>query len=165
MSEDTIVKGLELAIKTWQPVIELQNKMVKELGVEKKDYELFTPSEEVYDKVTEYLKDRLGERVRHEDKSKRHEAINELHDEVMAEFGLLPDDVEDDGKERYGHPDVELAFEKVIDKEIRRAILDEGVRPDNRTTTQIRPLSMQVGIIPRTHGSGLFTRGATRPLL
>lgn len=164
VSEDTIVKGFELAIKTWQPVIELQNKMVKELGVEKKDYELFTPSEEVYDKVTEYLKDRLGERVRHEDKSKRHEAINELHDEVMAEFGLLPDDVEDDGKERYGHPDVELAFEKVIDKEIRRAILDEGVRPDNRTTTQIRPLSMQVGIIPRTHGSGLFTRGATQAL-
>lgn len=164
VSEDTIVKGFELAIKSWQPVIELQNKMVKELGVEKKDYELFTPSEEVYDKVTEYLKDRLGERVRHEDKSKRHEAINELHDEVMAEFGLLPDDVEDDGKERYGHPDVELAFEKVIDKEIRRAILDEGVRPDNRTTTQIRPLSMQVGIIPRTHGSGLFTRGATQAL-
>ncbi len=82
----------------------------------------------------------------------------------MAEFGLLPDDVEDDGKERYGHPDIELAFEKIIDKEIRRAILEEGTRPDNRQNTEIRPLSMQVGIIPRTHGSGLFTRGATQAL-
>jgi len=164
VTEDTIVEGFELAIKAWQPVIEIQNKMVKELGVEKKEFELFTPSEEVEAKVSEYLKDRLGERVRHADKSKRHEAINELHDEVMAEFGLLPDDVVDDGKERFGHPDLELAFEKVIDKEIRRAILEEGVRPDNRKTTEIRPLSMQVGIIPRTHGSGLFTRGATQSL-
>ena len=164
VSEDTIVEGFELAIKSWQPVIEIQNKMVEELGIEKKEFELFTPSEEVEAKLVEYLKDRLGERVRHEDKSKRHEAISELHDEVMTEFGLLPDDVEDDGKERFGHPDLELAFEKVIDKEIRRAILEDGVRPDNRTTTEIRPLSMQVGIIPRTHGSGLFTRGATQSL-
>ena len=164
VSEDTIVEGFELAIKSWQPVIEIQNKMVEELGIEKKEFELFTPSEEVEAKLVEYLKDRLGERVRHEDKSKRHEAISELHDEVMTEFGLLPDDVEDDGKERFGHPDLELAFEKVINKEIRRAILEDGVRPDNRTTTEIRPLSMQVGIIPRTHGSGLFTRGATQSL-
>lgn len=164
VSEDKIVEGFELAIKSWQPVIKLQNDIVKDLGVAPKEYDLFTPNEEVEQKIYDYLKGRLGERVRHADKSKRHEAINELHDEVMSEFGLLPDDVEDDGKERYGHPDIELAFEKIIDKEIRRAILEEGTRPDNRKNTEIRPLSMQVGIIPRTHGSGLFTRGATQAL-
>lgn len=164
VSEETIMQGFELAIKSWQPVIELQNKMVKELGVEKKAFELFTPSEEVQIKVAEYLKDRCGDSICHEDKLKRHEIISALHDEVMGEFGLLPDDVEDDGKERFGHPDVELAFEKVIDKEIRQSILEKGMRPDKRTNTQIRPLSMQVGLIPRTHGSGLFTRGATQAL-
>lgn len=164
VSEAVILDGFELAIKAWQPVIELQNKMVKDLGITKKDFELFKPNAEVELKIGEYLKTRLGERVRHADKSKRHEAIGELHDEVMAEFGLLPGDVEDDGKTRYGHPDIEITFEKIIDAEIRRAILEEATRPDNRKNTEIRPLSMQVGIIPRTHGSGLFTRGATQAL-
>ncbi|MSR68699.1 polyribonucleotide nucleotidyltransferase [Candidatus Saccharibacteria bacterium] len=164
VDEQTILDGFELAIKAWQPVIDLQNKMVKDLGVSAKDFELFKPNEEVEVKIREYLKDRLGERVRHADKTKRHDAIMELHDEIMSEFGLLPDDVEDDGKTRYGHPDIELAFEKIIDGEIRRAILEEATRPDNRKNTEIRSLSMQVGIIPRTHGSGLFTRGATQAL-
>ena len=164
VSESVILDGFELAIKAWQPVIELQNKMVKDLAITKKDFELFKPNAEVEIKIGDYLKTRLGERVRHADKTKRHEAIGELHDEVMAEFGLLPDDVEDDGKTRYGHPDIEVAFEKIIDSEIRRAILEEATRPDNRKNTEIRPLSMQVGIIPRTHGSGLFTRGATQAL-
>ncbi len=162
--EETIVKGFDMALKAWQPVIKTQLKMVKDLGIETKKAELFTPNEEVQQKIADYLKDRLGERVRHADKSKRHDAINELHDEVIAEFALLPEDVEPDSKERYGHPDVELAFEKIIDKEIRRAILEEGVRPDNRKNTEVRPLSMQVGLIPRTHGSALFTRGATQAL-
>ncbi len=164
VDEQTILDGFELAIKAWQPVIELQNKMAKDLAVSAKDFELFKPNEDVEVKIREYLKDRLGERVRHADKTKRHDAIMELHDEIMSEFGLLPDDVEDDGKTRYGHPDIELAFEKIIDGEIRRAILEEATRPDNRKNTEIRPLSMQVGIIPRTHGSGLFTRGATQAL-
>ncbi|MEI6169743.1 MAG: polyribonucleotide nucleotidyltransferase [Candidatus Saccharibacteria bacterium] len=164
VSEETILEGFELAIKEWQPVIEIQNKIVKELGIETKDYELFTPNEEVEAKISEFLKDKLGKQVRHADKNKRHEAIEQLHDEVVAEFALLSDEVEDDGKERYGHPDVELAFEKIVDKEIRRSILDESARPDNRKNNEIRPLSMQVGIVPRTHGSGLFTRGATQSL-
>ena len=164
VSEETILEGFELAIKEWQPVIEIQNKIVKELGVETKEFELFTPNEEVEAKISEFLKGKLGQQVRHADKSKRHEAIEQLHDEVVAEFALLSDEVEDDGKERFGHPDVELAFEKIIDKEIRRSILDESARPDNRKNTEIRPLSMQVGIVPRTHGSGLFTRGATQGL-
>ena len=164
VSEETILEGFELAIKQWQPVIEIQNKIVKELGIETKDYELFTPNEDVEAKISEFLKDKLGKQVRHADKNKRHEAIEQLHDEVVAEFALLSDEVEDDGKERYGHPDVELAFEKIVDKEIRRSILDESARPDNRKNTEIRPLSMQVGIVPRTHGSGLFTRGATQSL-
>ncbi len=162
--EEVILAGFKLAVESWQPVIELQNKMVKDLDIKPKEFELFTPSQEVQDIIYEYLKDRLGDRVRHADKTKRHEAIEELHAEVLAEFGLLPDEVSDDGKQRYGHPDIELAFEKIIDKEIRRAILDESTRPDNRATTEIRPLSMQVGMIPRTHGSGLFTRGATQAL-
>ena len=97
VSEDLILEGFELAIKEWQPVIDIQNKMIKELGIKTKEYELFVPSKEAEEKVYEYLSDRLGDRVRHADKTKRHEAIDELHDEVMAEFGILPNDVEDDG--------------------------------------------------------------------
>lgn len=164
IDEDTMTEALELAVKSWQPVIKLQQELVEKVGVVAKPVDLFSAEEEVIDKVAEYLKDRLGEAVRSENKQDRHEAISTLHDEVLAEFGLLPEDVEPDDKERYGHPDVEVAFEKVVDRELRRAILEEGIRPDNRKNTEIRPISSQVGILPRTHGSALFTRGATQAL-
>ncbi len=57
-----------------------------------------------------------------------------------------------------------MAFGKVIDREIRRAILEDGARPDGRATTEVRPISAQVGLLPRTHGSALFTRGSTQVL-
>jgi polyribonucleotide nucleotidyltransferase len=164
ISEDIMTQALELAVKSWQPAIKIQQELVEKVGVEAKPVELFTPAEEVYDKVSDYLKDRLGESIRSANKQERHEAIMTLHDAVVAEFGLLPEDVEPDGKQRYSHPDVEVAFEKVVDREIRRAILEDGARPDNRKNTEIRPISSQVGLLPRTHGSALFTRGTTQAL-
>ena len=164
VSEKTIIEGIELAVKTWQPVIKLQQELVKKLDVKAREFELFTPDEEVLTKVEEFLSDRLGEAVRSANKQSRHEAISMLQDEVMNEFGTLSDEVEPDGKERFGHPDVMAAFEKVIDREIRRSILSEGKRPDNRKTDEVRPISGQVGLLPRTHGSALFTRGTTQAL-
>ncbi len=153
VDEDTMIRAIELAHRSIQPVLELQEQIVKALGTKQKEFELFKADESVIEVVRGFLKDRLGPAVRHQDHYVRHDAIRNLEKEVVAEFG-----------DHYEHADLEVAFRKVIDYEIRRAILEEGERPDGRKTTEIRPLSMQVGLLPRTHGSALFTRGTTQVL-
>lgn len=164
VSEEIVAEGLELAVKSWQPVIELQQELVKKANVVEMEYELFTPNIEVYEKVEELLQNDLGDKIRHENKQSRHEVINELESKVIQELGMLPEEVEDDGKERYSHNDIRVAFEKLIDGEIRKSILQDGKRPDNRKLTEVRPISGMVGILPRTHGSAVFTRGTTQGL-
>ncbi len=156
IDEATMVEAIELAHQTMQPVIELQEQMKRELGAPAKEYELHRHNHDAEVLLADFLKDRLGEAVRHESQYLRHDAIKNLRREVVEKFGG------EDGQ--FGRDDLESAFEKVIDKEIRRAILEEKARPDGRKPEEIRPLSMQVGIIPRTHGSGLFTRGTTQVL-
>ena len=164
VAEDIITKGLDLAVKSWQPVIELQQELVKKMGVKPMEYEEFSKNEEVYEKIAKFLESDLGESIRHENKQVRHEAISELENKVIQEFGTLSDEVQDDDKVRYSHSDIAVAFEKLIDSEVRKAILNDGIRPDNRKTTEVRPISSAVGLLPRTHGSALFTRGTTQGL-
>ena len=163
VDEKTMVEAIAKAKESWQPVIELQEKMVKAHAVKLKEYELFTPNDEVFNKVKDFLVDKLGDHVISPDTQKRHDSLGKLKEEVMSEFGPLPAEVDGDS-ERYSHAEVAAAFTKVVDTEIRRAIIEEGKRPDGRKTTEIRPISGQVGVLPRTHGSGIFTRGTTQAL-
>ncbi|HVE80915.1 MAG TPA: polyribonucleotide nucleotidyltransferase [Candidatus Dormibacteraeota bacterium] len=156
VDEETMIQAIELAHKEMQPVIKLQEEIVAALKVEPKEYELHGHNKEAEKVLWGYLKDKLGPAIRHENQYLRHDAVKTLRREVVEEFGGQ------DGQ--FNSDDLETAFEKVIDTEIRRAILEDGARPDGRTTTQIRPISSQVGIIPRAHGSGLFTRGTTQAL-
>ena len=156
VDEATMVEAIELAHKAIQPVIELQEQIAGELGAKPKEYELSVANDEAKALLKDYLKDRLGEAIRHHDQYLRHDAIKNLRREVVAKFGG------EDGQ--FNSDELEQAFEKVIDGDVRRAILEDEARPDGRTPTEIRPISSQVGIIPRTHGSALFTRGTTQVL-
>ncbi|MFO0955556.1 MAG: polyribonucleotide nucleotidyltransferase [Candidatus Saccharibacteria bacterium] len=161
--EATMIEALQFALDSWQPVIELQKKMVKELAVKPQDYELFKADDELAGKIEKFLDGKLGAEVRHADGLKREDVLGELRTQVLEEFGPLPAEMEDD-KERYPHGVVKTAFTKVIDTEIRRGILHEGERPDGRKTTEIRPISGEASVLPRTHGSAIFTRGTTQAL-
>ena len=164
VSEQVVVEALELAVTSWQPVIKLQNELVKKMAVVPMNFELYTPNPDAYEALKTLLKDDLGERIRHENKQSRHEAIAELEDKAIQELGMLPEEVADDGRVRFSHADIKLSFEKIIDGEIRRAVLEDKKRPDNRGTTEVRPISGDSGILPRTHGSAIFTRGTTQAL-
>ena len=165
VDEDTIIRGLELAKQTWQPVVELQEEMVRAVGVKPQQYELSTPESEVVEKVAQLLDGKLGEGVRHKDAKLRQQSIQELKQSVLDELAFIENDPMDSANAgRYARGIVGDAFGKVIDMEIRRAILKDGARPDGRATTEIRPISGQVGLLPRTHGSALFTRGSTQAL-
>jgi polyribonucleotide nucleotidyltransferase len=153
VDEATMIKAIELAHKSIQPVIKLQEEVVKALGAKEKPYELFHVDEDLVAAIGHFLTDKLGAAVRHQDHYQRHDAIRNLEKETVAHF-----------EENYEKADIEVAFGKVIDREIRRAILEDGERPDGRKLTEVRPISAQVGILPRTHGSALFTRGTTQVL-
>lgn len=163
VSEETMLEALQLSIDSWKPVIELQEQMVQEMGVQPQKYDLFKADEELTEKIEQFLDGKLGQYVRHTDGLKRQDSINELREMVLAEFGPLPAEMEDD-KERFPAGRVKEAFTKAIDNEIRRGILEDGERPDQRKTTEIRPISGATGVLPRTHGSAIFTRGTTQAL-
>ncbi len=156
VDEALMIEAIELAHKEIQPVIDLQLQIAKDLAVAAKEYELHRANEDAVTLLQKYLKDHLGEAVRHENHYLRHDAIKTLRKEVIDKYGG------EDGQ--FGSDELAQAFEKVIDAEIRRAILEDKKRPDGRTPEQIRPISTQVGLIPRAHGSGLFTRGSTQVL-
>ena len=153
IDEETMIQAIELAHEAMQPVIALQEKIVKALGAKEKPFELFKVDADLVSAIDTFLEGKLGEAVQHHDQYLRHDAIRNLEKETVAQF-------END----YEHADIEVAFGKVIDHEIRRAILVHGKRPDGRKTTEIRPISSIVGLLPRTHGSALFTRGTTQVL-
>lgn len=153
VDEETMIKAIELAHKSIQPLIKLQEEVVAALGVKAKEYELVKADETVIDDIKKYLEGRLGAAIRHQDHYARHDAIRNLQGEVLEKFG-----------ETHEKDALEMAFNKVIDYEIRRGILEEGERPDGRKTDKVRDISSRVGLLPRTHGSALFTRGSTQVL-
>ncbi len=163
ISEETMVDAFELALKTWQPVIELQKEMAQTLGVKPQEFDLFRADEDLAEKISDFLEGKLGADVRHSDGLKREDVLAELRKLVIDEFGPLPAEMEDE-KERFPLGVVKTAFTSVIDAEIRRAILEDAERPDKRKTTEVRPISGDTSVLPRAHGSAIFTRGTTQAL-
>ncbi|MBI1258318.1 MAG: polyribonucleotide nucleotidyltransferase [Chloroflexi bacterium] len=164
IDEPTMLRALKLAHDSIQPIIQLQKQMQAELGKAKS--EPITAAELDAAFVSEVTEKSL-ERVRQiiettTDRSGRNEALDELREVIVQ--GYLPTE-EDEEAEGYARPaDVRSVFSDVISAEVRRRIVDDGVRPDGRGLTEIRPLAAEAGIIPRVHGSGLFKRGQTQVL-
>jgi polyribonucleotide nucleotidyltransferase len=156
VDESTMVEAIRMAHEAIQPVIELQKELAEKVGVTQQEYELYLPDESREEKILEVIEGRLGEHVRG-DTVERKAKTKQLEDEVFEQ--LLPEDADHDEKMAWHE-----AFDAILKKEVRRAILEEGIRPDNRQPEEIRPLSSEVGVLPRTHGSSVFTRGSTQAL-
>lgn len=131
------------------------NKIQSEVGKEKSQYELFVPNEEIVTKVKEFGTEKLVNAIRQSNKVVREELTEKVKDEIREHFVDL---MEENGK------DVESAIEEIEVTEVRRGIIEEDRRPDGRDLQEIRHLSSEVSVLPRTHGSGLFTRGQTQVL-
>jgi polyribonucleotide nucleotidyltransferase len=157
-----MLAALNLAHQSIQPLIALQHQMRAAVGKPKTAYTAAKVNAdlraEVTSKVRGKIKDILANTT---DRSGRKEAMDALEEEVKAEYqangaGLTESDLKATLKE------VGAAIEDVMTEEVRQRIVNEGVRPDGRNTTTIRPLAAEVGLLPRVHGSGLFTRGQTQ---
>lgn len=156
VDEDTMIKAIELGHKAIQPVIDLQEQLAKEMDVQPREFELELIDQDLQQRIESFLQEKLGPAIRHEDHYERHNAIRTLKEETIEHF------VGEGGE--YSKNDVGQAFENAVKADVRRSILEEDARPDNRTREQIRPLSSQVGVLPKVHGSSIFTRGTTQAL-
>jgi polyribonucleotide nucleotidyltransferase len=153
IDEETVIRAIELGHQAIQPVLKLQREIAEALKVKPKEYELVLPNRDLLAAMEEYLKSKLGAAVRHQNQYERHDALRNLEKEVGDHF-----------KDNYDHAEIGMVFKAVVEKDIRKSILSEGERPDKRKTTEIRPISGEVGLLPRAHGSSLFTRGTTQVL-
>jgi polyribonucleotide nucleotidyltransferase len=124
-------------------------------GKPKAEFPLFLPDASLVSQVRERAESRLAEAMRTSDKAERERNIDAVNRQVMAE---LAEAFPDQGALVAG------VLKKVLKEVVRRAIIMEGIRPDGRGLKEIRPISIEVGILPRVHGTGLFTRGQTQAM-
>ena len=161
--EDVMVAALELGHKSIQPLIELQLKMREEVGKPKREVTLFVPSGEikkkVFDRVSGPMNALLDKPL---SKNEFYSGMKAIKTEAETELCAVPE-----GGNPADYIPVNMfreSFEQAEMDVVRERILSMGKRPDGRTPTDIRPIWCEVGISPRAHGSGLFTRGETQIL-
>jgi polyribonucleotide nucleotidyltransferase len=156
VSEETVIEAIDWAFKAFQPVIKLQQELAKKVGVEAREYELILPNEDIQKEVDAWVTGKLGEAIR-----KPYPERNELVATLRSEFH---DDMVKAKEDEYEalRGEYDEAFTMALHKDVRAGIVESGKRPDGRALTEIRPLSSEVGILPRAHGSSLFTRGVTQ---
>ena len=156
VSEEDVLAAIEWAYQQFQGAIKLQRELVEKVGVEQLEYELVLPNEDIQAEVDAWVDGRFGEALR-----RAYPERNELVSVVRTEFHTaMTEKHGEDYEELRGEYDE--AFTSALHKDVRKGIVEENVRPDGRGLTDIRPLSSEVGVLPRTHGSSLFTRGVTQ---
>lgn len=156
LGEDVIADAVAYAHKELQILIDLQEKMAGELGTKKREYIVYRVDEELLKKVKEASLVRLDEINRLGTKEQREEAMELLSKELIAK--LVTEDSE------YTEKDVKGALVEFEEESVRRFIIEKKKRVDGRRFDEVRQISCEVGVLPRTHGSGLFTRGQTQSL-
>ena len=156
VDEEVVIEGIAWAHKAMQPAIALQRELAEKVATAPQEYTLVLPNEEIQTVVDEWVKGKLGEKLR-KAYPERNQMINELrwafHEAMAEKVGEDYDAQRDEYDE---------AFTMALHKDVRRGIVEDGLRPDGRTLDEIRQLSSEVGVLPRTHGSSIFTRGVTQ---
>lgn len=170
--EDTMLEALRLAHESMQPVIALQKEMQAAVGKPKREFTSVekdaTLRDRVMARVGQDIAQIIATRV---EKGERNDALGDLEERVVAD--LLDDDdrglvlaEEDEPSEKpaTSASEIRAYISEAVKTEVRRRIAQEGVRPDGRSLTEVRPLAAEVNLLPRVHGSGLFKRGQTQVL-
>lgn len=156
VSEQVIIDAMAWAHQMMQPAIQLQRELAEKVAPAAQQYELVLPDETIQAEVDAWVAGRFGAAIRRA-YPERNELIADIrqafHDEFTTKLGENYDEL---------RPQYDEAFTLALHKDVRRGIVEDKVRPDGRQLTEIRPLSSEVGFLPRAHGSSLFTRGVTQ---
>ena len=155
VSESEMLEAILEGHEVIKDICDFVEEISSEVGKEKSEYEVFKADEEIVAKVKDFGTDLLVDAIREKDKVVREENTEKAKEAIREHFVDL---MEEHSK------DISAAIEEIEVTEIRRGILEEERRPDDRKLDEIRHLSSEVSVLPRTHGSGLFTRGQTQVL-
>src|SRR5690625_4473155 len=153
VSEDAMLEAILYAHEEIKRLVSFQEEIVGQAGKEKSEIQLIEVDEVIFAKVEEQAKEKLIAAIQVEEKHAREEAISAVKEEIIEQY---------ENEDEISH--VKMTLDDLVKTEVRRLITEEKVRPDGRNIDEIRPLSSRVSILPRTHGSGLFTRGQTQVL-
>ncbi len=162
--EDVMLEALMVGHKAVKELIKFEEKIIKEIGEEKMEYETLTIDNDMKERIASLITKKMDKALRIKDKLKKYDAIDKIKEETVE---LYRSEYEDKLKEE----ELEELLVKVnmvvsnIEYELFRSIVvKEGIRPDGRKMDEIRKLSTDIDLLPRTHGSALFTRGETQAL-
>lgn len=159
--EETMLEAIVFGHEEIKKVIAFQEKVAAECGKEKMEVQLQTINEELYEEIKAAHETEMNAAIQTHEKHARDEAIEAVKSVVVAAYEEKLADAEDRDATL---KQVNEILDKMVKDEVRRLITEDKVRPDGRKLDEIRPLSSEVGLLPRTHGSGLFTRGQTQAL-
>jgi len=148
VTEEKIFEAIEFAHDPIGKIIDAQDKFISQDRILAEDHTL-----EIQSAIQEHIGSKLKEILKSDEGAEKEAGLSSLKDDVLATF---------EGK--FKQADLDEVFDKFLEKEVRKTILDDGIRPDGRKLDEIRPITCKVGFLPRTHGSGLFTRGQTQAL-
>jgi polyribonucleotide nucleotidyltransferase len=155
VTEQTVLEALEMAHDAIRQICAAQLELREQVGREKREFIPASYSEQAVEVVNEYLAMRLDAVLFSPDKAAREKGVDELRRLTIVDLGArFPEHADIIGK----------LFDKKVKDRVRERIVEEGVRPDGRGLKDVRQISVEVGVLPRTHGSGLFTRGQTQAL-
>ncbi|RDU38593.1 polyribonucleotide nucleotidyltransferase [Neobacillus piezotolerans] len=155
--EEVMLEAIMFGHEEIKRLVEFQDQIIKVCGKEKREVTLYQVDQDLKAEVLEACEKDMLNAIQVQEKHAREAAIKEVKDQVLAKYAEQ-EATDEDIKQ------VKQILDKLVKDEVRRLITEEKVRPDGRGVDEIRPLSSQVGILPRTHGSGLFTRGQTQAL-
>lgn len=155
VSEDVMLGAIMFAHEKIKEIVDFIEDIQRQVGKEKAEYKVFAASEEVANAVVDYAKDKMKSAILTKDKMERLENMEKVKLETLEYFSeIYPEQMKD----------VDETIYKITKAGVRELILVDRIRPDNRAMDEIRPIWTEVGLLPRTHGSGIFTRGQTQVL-
>jgi polyribonucleotide nucleotidyltransferase len=158
-TEEEVVAAITWAQEQMQPAIALQKELVEKVGVAPLPYELLKPNQDIQTAVNAWAEGKISDDLR-VDYPFRNQKVDDLREQMRAHF------TKELGEEAFSEVrhEYDEAFQMTVHAEVRRGIVEEKVRPDGRSLTQIRTLSSETGFLPRAHGSSIFTRGVTQAM-
>ena len=157
VSEEQVVEAITYAHAAMQPAIALQKELIAKIKPEEQEFVLILPDEKIQKTVDKWVEGKLGANLR-APYPERNQMVQSLRDAMHEELTNKIEDYEEHLQ------DYDDAFTLAVHKDVREGIVKEKIRPDGRSMTEIRPLSSEVGFLPRAHGSSLFTRGVTQAM-
>ena len=164
VSEEVMLEALMFGHEAVKELIAFQEEVIAEIGIEKMEYETLVPEEDLIARIKELATDRMDQALRIKDKLEKYAAIDNLKEEIIELYTKENEDSMKEMELKELLVKVNMVLSDIEYELFRNIVVKEKIRADGRKMDEIRPLSTDIDLLPRTHGSALFTRGQTQAL-